>query len=162
MRRFIELHGDLVVAEVTKSHAREFRDAMLKLPARASGELKGLKVPQILETVNKQPELQRLSPRTVNQKAIGALQSVFGYAVDNELRETNPFQGIRAEQLKSFVPPRLPYSTRDLSLIFAIPVFTSGERPIAAGGQAAIWLPLLALFTGARLEELGGLRVDDI
>ena len=29
-------------------------------------------------------------------------------------------------------------------------------------GEAAYWLPLLALFTGARLEELAQLRVSDL
>jgi hypothetical protein len=29
-----------------------------------------------------------------------------------------------------------------------------GRMPRAGGGQAAFWLPLLALFTGARLNEL--------
>ncbi|MGA7326889.1 MAG: hypothetical protein WBX25_20965 [Rhodomicrobium sp.] len=42
-----------------------------------------------------------------------------------------------------------------MNLIFSFPIFTKGERPKGGGGEAAKWLPLLAAFTGARLEELG-------
>jgi integrase len=57
---------------------------------------------------------------------------------------------------------RLPYDDNDLMLIFNSPVFRSGERPRAGGGEAARWLPLLALFCGARLEEIGQALVSDV
>ena len=47
-------------------------------------------------------------------------------------------------------------------MIFNTPVSTEGERPEGGQGEAAFWLPLLALFTGARLGELAGLRVSDV
>ena len=47
-------------------------------------------------------------------------------------------------------------------MIFSTPVFTKGERPEGGQGNAAFWLPLLALFTGARLSELAGLKASDV
>ena len=41
-------------------------------------------------------------------------------------------------------------------------MFTEGHRPDGGKGEAAFWLPLLALFTGARLGELAGLRASDV
>jgi integrase len=41
-------------------------------------------------------------------------------------------------------------------------VFTQGERPKGGKGEAAFWLPLLALFTGARLNELSSLKAADV
>ncbi len=41
-------------------------------------------------------------------------------------------------------------------------MFKEGKRPVGGGGEAAKWLPLLALFTGARLEELGKLELKDV
>lgn len=55
-----------------------------------------------------------------------------------------------------------PFDLPALKLIFGSPVYTSDERPEAGVGEAAYWLPLLALFTGARLNELGQLRPSDI
>ena len=56
---------------------------------------------------------------------------------------------------------RLPYDTDDLRRIFQFPIFTNGERPLGGAGEAAKWLPLLGLFTGARLEEMGRCLVTD-
>lgn len=36
------------------------------------------------------------------------------------------------------------------------------ERPEGGRGDAAAWIPLIALFTGARLEEIAQLQVDDV
>ncbi len=43
-----------------------------------------------------------------------------------------------------------------------MPIYATGDRPRGGAGDAARWLPLLALFTGARLEELGTLRATDV
>src|SRR4051812_30834533 len=57
---------------------------------------------------------------------------------------------------------RLPYDLEDLKAIFASTVFRDGERPKGGGGEAAQWLPLIALFTGARLEEIGQALTSDV
>ena len=56
----------------------------------------------------------------------------------------------------------LPFDLPALAAIFGSPVFLQAERPAGGSGEAAYWLPLLALFTGARLNELGQLRPSDI
>ena len=55
-----------------------------------------------------------------------------------------------------------PSTLKKLPVIFSTPVFTEGERPEGGQGEAAFWLPLLALFTGSRLSELAGLKVSDV
>ena len=37
-----------------------------------------------------------------------------------------------------------------------------GTRPRGGGGEAAFWLPLIALLTGARQNELAELRIEDL
>src|SRR5205823_4616345 len=54
------------------------------------------------------------------------------------------------------------FEIAELQTLFSCPVFTEGERPKGGQGEAAFWLPLLALFTGARLGELAGLTADDV
>ncbi|OYV48219.1 MAG: hypothetical protein B7X10_03390 [Burkholderiales bacterium 21-58-4] len=41
-------------------------------------------------------------------------------------------------------------------------VYTKNKRPRACGGEAIVWVPLIALATGARLEEICQLRVTDL
>jgi integrase len=57
---------------------------------------------------------------------------------------------------------RTAFKAVALNTIFGSPVYTEGLRPAGGGGEASYWLPLLALYTGARLEELGQLRPRDI
>jgi integrase len=57
---------------------------------------------------------------------------------------------------------RTEFDLASLRAIFGSPVFSEGLRPSDGKGEAAYWLPLLALFTGARMEELGQLRPDDV
>jgi len=164
VRRFIELHGDLPLASITKAHVRDYKDAMLKLPSviRLPHKYRGLTVPKLLELAEKRPELERLSARTVNDKALGAVGAVLSWGEKNGYLETNLAAGIKVDGNKAQPKARVPYSIEDLNQIFRFPVYTEGERPKAAGGEAAKWLPILALFTGARLQELGRLQVADV
>ncbi len=57
---------------------------------------------------------------------------------------------------------RKDFSTDDLNALFAGPVHAKGERLKGGYGEAVYWLPLLALFMGARREEIGQLRVQDV
>ncbi len=57
---------------------------------------------------------------------------------------------------------RVSFDRDALIALFSGPVHASGARPKGGGGEAAFWLPILAVATGARLEELAQLRVTDI
>lgn len=57
---------------------------------------------------------------------------------------------------------RADFNTDDLNAFFAGPVHADGERPKAGFGEAAYWMPLIALYMGARREEIGQLRVSDV
>jgi integrase len=59
-------------------------------------------------------------------------------------------------------PDRAPWEPADLRVLFASSVFTEGARPKAGRGEAAFWLPLLGLFTGARLGEIAPLSAADV
>ncbi|WP_156900653.1 site-specific integrase [Maridesulfovibrio bastinii] len=162
VRRFVELHGDLPVSQITKKHVRDYKDAMLKYPSRRVGKLKDMTVPQLLEYVREHPDTPVISPRTVNDRALGAIGAVLGWAESNDYIETNPASGVKVKAMKVKRTARLPYSVEDLNTIFRFPIYTENDRPQAGAGEAAKWLPLLAAFTGARLEELGQLTLDDI
>lgn len=106
-----------------------------------------------------------LHPKTVNKK-LALLRAVIQVAIDDEMeglneQSFNPFRNTEVEEPKG-AKPRIAYSIEQLNALMASPVFAEGARPIAGRGEAAYWLPLLALYTGARLEELGQLRIEDV
>ena len=57
---------------------------------------------------------------------------------------------------------REPFDASELQSIFDAPLFTAHVWPVGAKGPAGVWLPLLALFTGARQAEIAGLKVTNV
>jgi integrase len=102
-----------------------------------------------------------LGHKTVKKK-LSLLSAVFQRAYDDGNIEGNPVQGVRVDKPRVQSEPRKPFSDEDLRKIFSSPVYSNHEIPSGGKRDAAIWLPLLALFTGARLEELGQLKLDNI
>jgi hypothetical protein len=76
------------------------------------------------------------------------------WALGADLIEVNAGRGVKVAAAKVAPEKRLLDDAADPKRIFGSPIFTQGARPQARGGQAAFWLPLLAPFTGARIEEL--------
>ncbi|WP_347556509.1 site-specific integrase [Robbsia sp. KACC 23696] len=102
------------------------------------------------------------SPANINVK-LGMIGVVFNYAKDNDLGlEANPASRIRVAEKRRAKEKRREFDDAALKAIFTSPVYTNGSRPRGGGGDACYWLPLLALFTGARIEELAQLRPEDV
>jgi len=97
----------------------------------------------------------------INMK-LSRLRTLLGWAFQNDYVPSNVADGISIKQADSGKNKRLPFSLSDLQAIYDSPVYVAGFRPVQGRGEAAYWLPLLGLYTGARLEELGQLRVSDV
>src|SRR5258706_15760827 len=124
VRRFIEVNGDLAVKSITKSHVVAFKDAMLKYPARLQTTMSKNTVPQILAKFKDDKTTPRLSPRTVNDKALGAIGAVLGWALSNGHCETNAANGVKVAMGEVRTDRRLPYSIADMNRIFSFPLLT--------------------------------------
>jgi integrase len=100
------------------------------------------------------------APRTV-KKDLSFLKAVLQYAFDSDKLPSNPAAGIKVPKAGlNSVEPFL--YTNDLQCIFSSGIYNDNLRPRAGCEDAAAWLPLLALYTGGRLEELCQLQLSDI
>lgn len=133
-QRFYKLVGKKSVNQITRRDVLDFKDRLI-----AEGQ----------SAANTLMLLQRL--RTLLQ-----------WAADNDHIDGNPAAGVRVVDTEKGQNRRREFDLGSLNRIFASPVFAEGLRPRGGKGEAAYWLPLLALFTGARLEELGQLRPADV
>jgi integrase len=91
------------------------------------------------------------------------VQSLLNFAtIELELLTKNPWRGINLKY--STTETRRPWTEDELRILFSSEVFTQGKAPKdwRAGGEAAFWLPILGLYTGARISELTQLRSCDI
>jgi len=102
---------------------------------------------------------KQLKGKTV-KKRIGFLRAMYQVAIEDELLQVNPARSIKVKT--SNVKTRLPFKIDELKRIFSCPLYTRRERPEGGKREAAAWLPLIALFTGCREEEIGQLRTGDV
>lgn len=81
---------------------------------------------------------------------------------DLELITKQPWEGIEIEAQKQ--QTRRPWKDEELHTLFSQPLFTAYETPVGqkTGSDAAYWIPLIGLYTGARIGELAQLRTEDI
>ena len=93
---------------------------------------------------------------------LSRVRTLMQWAFENGYASANTAAGVTIKDTKAGKNGRQPFDLPALSAIFASPVYGEGERPVRLRGEAAYWLPLLALYTGARLEELGQLRPGDV
>jgi integrase len=104
-------------------------------------------------------QAEKLSAKSI-EKEHGAIRALLNIAKSRRWIAENPASGLL---LPSGTGKKVrSYTVDELRSIFASPVFVAGERPKAGKGEAAYWVPLLLLFTGARREEICQLTTDRI
>jgi integrase len=160
---FIQLHGDLPVVAIKKSHARQYREALQEVLQRRTGELLKASLPELSAWGRKHPEAPKVSPGTIN-KQLGAVQAIAAWGgangvIPEDTPWSDPFAKMRVPGEQS---ERTSFENPDLKLLFAAPVFTKHDYPEGGRGHAAFWLPLLSLFNGARQAELASLTAADV
>lgn len=163
VRRFIELHGDLRLTEIKRNHVRTFREALQLIPVRRSGHLRTATLPELVEFSRKHPNVPKVAAGTVN-KLLGGVQAITIWGRTNGLIPddaawSDPFSNMRLDEDE---PDREPWEISELRTLFTSPVYTEGFRPDGGRGEAAYWLPLLGIYTGARLGELAPLIAANV
>jgi integrase len=165
VRYFSELHGDMHLAHITRAKAREWRDAIAKAPKGLPSKLRKLPLPKLLErdlsayplrdvtTINKM--IQLIGAVASKAQREGLLDDVPGFV--------NPFDKyLKLPADDADRNPRAVFSKPNLTAIFTSPIYAENWRTDGGGGEAAFWFPLIALFTGMRLNEIAQLRICDL
>ena len=91
------------------------------------------------------------------------LRTLLEHAAQSDMIPDNPAKAVRMRVTEKGAK-REDWTVPELNTLLAGPVHAKRELPkgAMAGGQAAYWLPLLAIFMGARREELGQLLISDV
>jgi len=159
---FREVHGDLPPEKITRSHATRLADLLALAPAKRTKAERKLPLPKIVDAYRGK-DIMRLAHKT-RGAILGALQAAWNRAQrSGEINDNlpNPFARPSLEKAPPPVENEGLLKPETLA-IFALPVFTKGERPMGGRGEAAYWIPVLLLTTGARPEELAQLLVSDV
>lgn len=164
VRYFKELHGDLRLGEITREKAREFRDAVAKVPRALPPNLRKLHLPELLKL-----DLSDRTPRAAT--TVNKIVQVLGGIISRAEREgyldrvpgfVNPFGKAIRFSVDSHQTRRKHFEKSDLKTIFESDVYADNIRPVGGGGEAAFWFPLIGLLSGMRLDEIAQLRICDL
>ncbi len=168
---FLEIVGDKPVSSYTKGDARDFKAVLSDLPPNRSklSETRGLGA---REAACRARELALPPMLVVNiNKQITIVSGLFDWLVAHyDAVTANPFAKTTIAVRSLAREERDPFTLSELKAIFTAPIFTGceserhwnirGQKTLR--GSAKFWVPLLGLYTGARLNELCKLRVTDI
>jgi integrase len=162
LARFIELHGDKPVNQYVRKDVVNFLDMLRKLP-KAYGKSQKDKETSLEEFLRRAEKSGDggLQDKTV-KRHLSVLSQFFRFCVDkgglsiaqrNELCEKHRFKVSELADNEQ----REAWMMSDLKILFASEVWQP-DHP----RDSKFWLPLMALYLGARLEELADLSRGDV
>jgi len=138
--RFIKVIGDKPIKSVSRRDVTDFSDKMRE-PGGITPD--GVSIPTTNTTLS-------------------LLSALLGMAVRRNYIEHNPARGTQLKDTRRAREKRREFDAPALGAIFGSSIYTADERPDGGAGEAAYWLPLLALYTGARINELCQLHPSDL
>lgn len=156
-RRFVEIVGDKPVDTITRQDVHAFLDAVA---AQEVGQSVGASHPVSRATV---------------QSYLTQISSPMAFAIGRGWRDgPNPAANIDLSHWvgatdPTLVPAKRRFEIAELNALFMHPWFSGCASPTLSyqPGEHLLsdmryWAPVLALFTGARASELGGLKLTEI
>lgn len=154
LRDFFELMGDMPADHFTAEAARTLKDRLSRCPQYFAQrpEFKGMSLLQVVESAK---DYQTITAVTINNR-IRKLTAFFNWCKSNGYIEQNPLAGMKV-MAGAAKDARLSFDRSDLLVLLNLDAL----RHEARKHPWRFWLPLLARFTGARLEELCQLHTSD-
>jgi integrase len=154
---FIGIFGDIAVSDIDSSICRDFKTKIQQLPKNhsKSSRYRDLSILELLQL--KIPVKDALSVESVN-KHLGRLSGLFNWCFQQNYVERNYISGMKIRTNKSNIDSRKPFTTEDLNNLFDDPIYTKGKMK----NSYYYWLPLIALYSGARIQEICQLALKDL
>lgn len=147
-----EVMGDCLLSEIDHKKTRKFFDDIRQLPPNRNKvkAYRGRTVDQLLKM--KLPPEKCISEKTV-KNIMQSVYALFDWAVQRDLMEKNYASGMKIKQNKRPDEARESFKPDDLKILFGTLTTKDGHK---------FWIPLIGLYTGARLEEICQLHIGDI
>jgi len=158
----IEIIGDIPILKVTPNNARDFKKIISSLPKyrNQSPRYRGLTIKQILSLDG----VEGQEPKNIN-KLIYRVRVFFKCLKNNysEYVPQNHFDGLSIQE-KKFDKPRDIFTNKELHKIFDTTPFLNNtiRNPHRRNKLASYFVPIIAIHTGMRLEEICQLRLEDV
>lgn len=176
-RKVVELFvsfvgADRSLASIKPAEVREWRNAMAAIPPgyRRRKENLGLTINEAAAKATA-AGLKGLNAKTIN-KYLSTISPLYDWAKKEGYCLSNPCDDLffDVQKLKrNGAGRRPPFSDEQLRIIFDSPLFRGFERDgrewqpgSCTANDWRYWIPLVCLFTGARIGEIAQLFTDDV
>ncbi|WP_221792210.1 tyrosine-type recombinase/integrase [Aquisediminimonas sediminicola] len=166
----IEFFGEnIAINDITREQARGFVQMLTKVPRHADRKFPGLTIVQAVEAAQKRADAGVISIANVNAY-LNKFSGVLNWAVEEGYLDKSPAKGLRLPDPVKKRDKRRPFSMEQLQLIFHSTLYTGCVDDVynyakvgdARPRRARFWIPLIALFSGMRMNEICQLKVADI
>ena len=150
----VRILGNIPIDDITAAKARDYKHVLMRLPPNINKSplYRSKTLPEILDMAPK-----AMSTTTVNKNII-RISSLFEWSSRHGYVNKNYFEGLVLKTKTRADEERSIFKKDDLKEIFKHEIFTA----LKYKHPYQYWLPLLGLYTGARLEELCQLYLEDI
>ncbi|WP_439685716.1 site-specific integrase [Cupriavidus oxalaticus] len=170
---FVELMGNPTLGNLDRPAIDRYRNMLGTLPAnlyqarrKVAGGM-GLPLAELARQAAAKG-LPSMGAQTIDAY-VRRLSEMLGWAVKCDYLTKNPAQSVTPKRKATRAQDaRDAFSVADLELIFSADWFKTGRGEATRNGTYRTfcphyyWLPLLGLYTGARINELSQLYLDDV
>jgi len=150
---FLEIVSDLRLSEVERQTIIGYAQTLQKLPKNRKKIHGEMPIAELLKLET--PAKDRASERTLAEKLIRVKAFLDWCRVTKSFPKTDPTERI---SFKAESQSYAPFTQEDLQALFGSKDYVEAKH----GKTWRFWVPLLALYTGARQAELAQLTVRDI
>jgi len=158
-----ELLDDCPAHTIDRKKAIELRDLLLTLPAnvRKKADLKGLSLKAAIEKNKQLEDPHKCLGASTVKDYFEKVSSLYLWAIRHKYLDHNPFAAIKTQskaEHKKANEERHPFNNEHLTRLFSTSIFTDNEMR----HSFYYWLPIIALYTGARQNEIAQLFKGNI
>jgi len=153
----IEVLGDISLKELVAQKARKFKETITRLPANKSKNKKYRN--KSISEIIKMDDVQPMSVRTANNY-LGNISSFIEWSRRNNYLEMNYFSGLKIKIKQRDSEEKDAFTLEDLTKIFYPDEYL--KYTVNKRKNAYYWIPLIGVFTGARLTEISQLHLNDV
>lgn len=168
-RRLIEHLGDIAIADLKPVALDGFLVKLRKFPVTKRPDIIKRPFDEIVALYGDDATIPKVGGKTIRVKWFGCFNQLAKFAISRELIVTNPVSATIPRKADDDSNERDAWSHDQIKAMFAKPLFTGcatlfGNRdepgPLVEK-DAKWWLPVVGLWTGMRLDEIGATRMDE-
>ena len=166
----MDFFGDSIAIDaITREKCRGFVQLLRQVPRHADRKFPGMSILQAAEAAKARPGTVTINVANTNAY-LNKFSGMMNWAVEEGYLAKSPAKGLRLPDPIKRRDKRRPFSADQLNRIFNSPLYTGCVDDVygyakvgdARPRRARFWIPLIALFSGLRMNEICQLDVEDV